>query len=368
MHPQRVDREVGEVGEDRHAQLLLAPHASEHERRERVHRHDRVGPEVLDRALQLAAGQPGVDHHRGRAEQRRHLVAELVAPRRHAQLHLVEPAQQRPDVERDRVEEVDDLDPVPRRLETPPELLGRAVVARAHGRGDDEDAPAHEIRDYRPRGMAAVLLALGAALAYAAASVLQQREAEADDGRRRAGSGRRRRPPGAAPGPQADVAGRPGRRRGRLRAPGPGPGGRRAPRGAAGDHQRHPLRPPGERLVVGPRLGRADFAWACILAIGLTVFLLLAGTDGGRDSRVHRGLAGVRRDRDTGPRRVHGRRGPLGRHPTRRPVRVHDRRALRSHRRAHEVERRAPRPPRLRRARPTGSRTRSSSSAHSGSS
>jgi hypothetical protein len=33
----------------------------------------------------------------------------------------------------------------------------------------------------------------------------------------------------------------------------------------------------------GRRLGRADFAWASALALGLTLFLLLAGTDGGRD-------------------------------------------------------------------------------------
>jgi hypothetical protein len=33
----------------------------------------------------------------------------------------------------------------------------------------------------------------------------------------------------------------------------------------------------------GRRLGRADFAWACALAVGLAVFLMLAGTDGGRD-------------------------------------------------------------------------------------
>jgi hypothetical protein len=33
----------------------------------------------------------------------------------------------------------------------------------------------------------------------------------------------------------------------------------------------------------GRRLGRADFAWACVLAAGLTAFLILAGTDGGQD-------------------------------------------------------------------------------------
>ena len=80
----------------------------------------------------------------------------------------------------------------PRRLEASSELLGRAVVARAHRRGDDEDPPAHEGRDYRPPGMTAVLLALGAALAYAAASVLQQREAQADAGTDQGPTGRRR--------------------------------------------------------------------------------------------------------------------------------------------------------------------------------
>jgi drug/metabolite transporter (DMT)-like permease len=33
----------------------------------------------------------------------------------------------------------------------------------------------------------------------------------------------------------------------------------------------------------GRHLGRADFAWAFVLAAGLTAFLLLAGTDGGQD-------------------------------------------------------------------------------------
>jgi hypothetical protein len=33
----------------------------------------------------------------------------------------------------------------------------------------------------------------------------------------------------------------------------------------------------------GRRLARADFAWACTLALGLTAFLLLAGANGGSD-------------------------------------------------------------------------------------
>jgi hypothetical protein len=131
--------------------------------------------------------------------------------------------------------------------------------------------------------MAAVLLALGAALAYAAASVLQQREAAADtaaDQGSTVGGGFRlvvrlaRRP--------LWLAG--------LGADGLGYGFQALALGV------------GELLVVQPvltsgilfalpagawwsgrRLGRSDFAWACVLAVALTSFLLLAGTDGGRD-------------------------------------------------------------------------------------
>jgi len=127
--------------------------------------------------------------------------------------------------------------------------------------------------------MLAVLLALGAALAYAAASVLQQREAEADDGVRDGGGVRlvlrlARKP--------VWLAG--------LGADGIGYCFQAAALGV------------GELLVVQPvltsgilfalpagawwsgrRLGRADFGWACALAVGLAVFLLLAGTDGGKD-------------------------------------------------------------------------------------
>ncbi len=182
-------------------------------------------------------------------------------------------------MERDGVEEVDDLDPVPGRLEPTTELLGRAVVACAHGRGDDEDAPAHEGRDYRPQRMLAVLLALGAALAYAAASVLQQREAEADDGVR----------DGAGVGLVLRLARKPLWLAG-LGADGIGYCLQAAALGV------------GELLVVQPvltsgilfalpvgawwsgrKLRRADFGWACALAVGLAVFLLLAGTDGGQD-------------------------------------------------------------------------------------
>jgi drug/metabolite transporter (DMT)-like permease len=127
--------------------------------------------------------------------------------------------------------------------------------------------------------MVAVLLALGAALAYAAASVLQQREAEADDGVRDGGGVRlvlrlARKP--------LWLAG--------LGADGIGYCFQAAALGV------------GELLVVQPvltsgilfalpvgawwsgrRLGRADFGWACALAVGLAVFLLFAGTNGGND-------------------------------------------------------------------------------------
>jgi drug/metabolite transporter (DMT)-like permease len=131
--------------------------------------------------------------------------------------------------------------------------------------------------------MVAVLLALGAALAYAAASVLQQREAHADDdprGKESRGGGIRlvlrlaRRPVWLA--------------------------------GLAFDGLGYGLQAValavGELLVVQPvitsgilfalpastwwsgrKLGRTQFVWACVLALGLTTFLLVAGTDGGKD-------------------------------------------------------------------------------------
>jgi drug/metabolite transporter (DMT)-like permease len=131
--------------------------------------------------------------------------------------------------------------------------------------------------------MAAVLLALGAALGYAAASVLQQREAEADTGTDQ----------GGAVGGGFRLVLRLARRPIWLAG--------LAADGVAYVFQALALGV-GELLVVQPvltsgilfalpagawwagrRLGRADFAWACVLAAGLTAFLLLAGTDGGRD-------------------------------------------------------------------------------------
>ena len=149
VHPERVDREVGEEGHDRNAERLRAAHASEHERRERVHRHDRVGTELLDRLPQLPPRQPRVDHDRRRAEEWRESVVELVAPREVPELNLVEPTEHGSDVERDRVEEVDDFDSVAASLEPPVKLLGRAVMPRAHRRRDDQNAPTHGPAAYR---------------------------------------------------------------------------------------------------------------------------------------------------------------------------------------------------------------------------
>ena len=251
----------------------------------------------------------------------------------------------------------------PASLEPTAKLLGRAVVAGTHGCGDDEDAPAHEGRDYRPQRMLAVLLALGAALAYAAASVLQQREAEADDGVRDGGGVRlvlrlARKP--------VWLAG--------LGADGIGYCFQAAALGV------------GELLVVQPvltsgilfalpagawwsgrRLRRADFGWACALAVGLTVFLLLAGTDGGKDRASTAawltcaaiavpalGLCLVVATRSFGSRA----RGAL---------RVHHRRDLRSHRGTHQVDRRVDRRTMGSARSRTGSRTRWSCSAGSAS-
>jgi drug/metabolite transporter (DMT)-like permease len=127
--------------------------------------------------------------------------------------------------------------------------------------------------------MLAVLLALGAALAYAAASVLQQREAEADDGSRGGGGLRlvlrlARRPLWLA-GLAADAVGY---------------GFQAVALGVGQLLVVQPVLTSGILFALpvgawwsGRKLGRTDFAWACTLAIGLTGFLLLAGTDGGKD-------------------------------------------------------------------------------------
>jgi drug/metabolite transporter (DMT)-like permease len=131
--------------------------------------------------------------------------------------------------------------------------------------------------------MAAVLLALGAALAYAAASVLQQREAEADvsaDQGSTVGGGFRlvlrlaRRPIWLA-GLGADALGY------GLQAVALGVGELIVVQPVLTSGILFAL--PAGAWWAGRRLGRADFAWACVLAFGLTAFVLLAGTDGGRN-------------------------------------------------------------------------------------
>jgi drug/metabolite transporter (DMT)-like permease len=127
--------------------------------------------------------------------------------------------------------------------------------------------------------MWAVLLAFGAAIGYAAASVLQHREAEADtelhDGGVRLVLRLARRPlwlaglgcDGLAYGLQALALGlgsllvvQPVITSGILFAL------------------------PASAWWAGRRLARSDYAWAAVLAVGLAVFLWLAGTEGGRDN------------------------------------------------------------------------------------
>jgi drug/metabolite transporter (DMT)-like permease len=131
--------------------------------------------------------------------------------------------------------------------------------------------------------MAAVLLALGGALAYAAASVLQQREAEADAGADQ----------GSAVGGGFRLVLRLARRPIWLAGLGADAVGYGLQALALGVGELLVVQPvltsgilfalPAGAWWSGRRLGRADFAWACALAIGLTAFVLLAGTDGGRD-------------------------------------------------------------------------------------
>ncbi len=131
--------------------------------------------------------------------------------------------------------------------------------------------------------MAAVLLALGAAIAYAAASVLQQREAEADSGSA----------DGGAVGGGIRLVLRLARRPLWLAGLGADAVGYGFQALALGVGELLVVQPvltsgilfalPAGAWWAGRRLGRADFVWACVLAVGLTAFLLLAGTDGGRD-------------------------------------------------------------------------------------
>jgi hypothetical protein len=131
--------------------------------------------------------------------------------------------------------------------------------------------------------MAAVLLALGAALAYAAASVLQQREAEADAGGDQGstvGGGFRlvlrlaRRPIWLA-GLGADAVGY------GLQAVALGVGELIVVQPVLTSGILFAL--PAGAWWSGRRLSHTDFEWACVLAVALTAFVLLAGTDGGRD-------------------------------------------------------------------------------------
>jgi drug/metabolite transporter (DMT)-like permease len=136
--------------------------------------------------------------------------------------------------------------------------------------------------------MSAVLLALGAALAYAAASVLQQREAEAD-----AGTERARADQGSTVGGGIRLVLRLARRPIWLAGLGADAVGYGFQALALGVGELLVVQPvltsgilfalPAGAWWSGRRLGRADFVWACVLAGGLTVFLLLSGTDGGRD-------------------------------------------------------------------------------------
>jgi drug/metabolite transporter (DMT)-like permease len=131
--------------------------------------------------------------------------------------------------------------------------------------------------------MAAVLLALGAALAYAAASVLQQREAEADAGTDQ----------GSAVGGGVRLVLRLARRPIWLAGLGADALGYGFQAVALGVGELLVVQPvltsgilfalPAGAWWSGRRLTRADFAWACILAIGLATFLLLAGSEGGKD-------------------------------------------------------------------------------------
>jgi drug/metabolite transporter (DMT)-like permease len=131
--------------------------------------------------------------------------------------------------------------------------------------------------------MAAVLLALGAALAYAAASVLQQREAEADAATDQGST------VGGAFRLVVRLAHRPIWLAG-LGADGVGYLLQALALGVGDLLVVQPVLTSGILFALpagawwsGRRLGRADLAWAFVLAIGLTAFLLLAGTDGGQD-------------------------------------------------------------------------------------
>ena len=147
VHPQGVDREVGEIGRDRDAQPLLLAHPAEHQRRHRIRGDHRVGAGPAQLTFDGAAGQEAhqphdrAPHHRRREPER--LVAELVAPRHRLQLGLVRPAAERAQLERHHRQEVDDGDVVVAGFEAFAEFPRCAVVTRAHRRRDDQDPSAH---------------------------------------------------------------------------------------------------------------------------------------------------------------------------------------------------------------------------------
>jgi drug/metabolite transporter (DMT)-like permease len=126
--------------------------------------------------------------------------------------------------------------------------------------------------------MLAVVLALGAAVAYAGASVLQHREAEADlahhDGGVRLVLRLARKP--------LWLAG--------LASDGVGYGLQAAALGLGSLLIVQPVITAGILFALpvsawwaGRHLTRGDFAWACTLAVALTVFLLFVGSGGGKD-------------------------------------------------------------------------------------
>lgn len=127
--------------------------------------------------------------------------------------------------------------------------------------------------------MWAVLLAFGAAIGYAAASVLQHREAEADtelhDGGVRLVLRLARRPlwlAGLACDGFAYVC--------QALALGLGSLLVVQPVITSGILFALPI----SAWWAGRRLVRSDYVWAAVLAVGLAVFLLLAGTEGGKDN------------------------------------------------------------------------------------
>ena len=126
--------------------------------------------------------------------------------------------------------------------------------------------------------MWAVLLAFGAAIGYAAASVLQHREAEADqeehDGGVRLVLRLARRPlwlAGLGFDGLAYV----------CQALALGVGALLVVQPVITSGILFAL--PASAWWTGRRLVRSDYAWAAVLAVGLTVFLMLAGTEGGKD-------------------------------------------------------------------------------------